>query len=144
MNDGSAGRERSSSEDLRRRLAAYSRYAELVRGQIRAVQEENLERFNELAEARERVQDELGASPPEPPSPHSLDPEGRALLEKMTAELREALAGDRELRALLSRERSLVASQLRAMSERGGNARRYLTGEAPSALGRPARLNVRL
>ena len=54
---------------MRALLANYVKYAALVRFQEEALEEEDLDRFEDLAEAREAMQEELGDEPPPFPDP---------------------------------------------------------------------------
>ncbi len=128
---------------LRARLAAYSRYAAVVQEQLRALEEEDLDRFSELSDHRAEIQEEL-ASEAEDVSEEEMDPETRALLDEARRDVGAAVAQDEEIASRLLRLRAEMGGQIRALSSQKGNARRYLTESEKSQGDRPARLNVRL
>lgn len=129
---------------LQTRLAAYSRYAEIVQEQLRALQEENLDRFIELADRRGAIQEEMEAGSGAIPHDVGLDPEEGQRLGGAKEALGRALAQDREIEARVLRLRAEVGGQIRALSERNGNAKQYVTESERSSEDRPHRLNVRL
>jgi len=128
---------------LKARLAAYSRYAAVVQEQLRALEEEDMDRFSELSDHRAEIQDEL-ASEAEEVSEEDLDPETRALLDEARREVGAAVAQDQEIASRLLRIRAEMGGQIRALSSQKGNARRYLTESEKPQEDRPSRLNVRL
>jgi hypothetical protein len=128
---------------LKARLAAYSRYAAVVQEQLRALQEEDIDRFVGLADDRAEIQEELEAAPEEA-SEETLDSEAPGLLEEARRELGVVVGIDREIEARLLRLRAEIGGRIRSLSSQKGNARRYVTeGESPPE-NRPPRLNVRL
>ncbi len=133
-----------TSDRFKKRLSAYSRYAALVQAQFLALQEEDLERYSDLARTRQVIQDGLDREPQDDIHPEPLDPEGQELLNETRAELGEALVLDREIQAILVRLRGQIGGQIKALSRREGKVREYITS-ADAALGqRSHKLNVRL
>ena len=126
------------------RLAVYRRYAEVVRAQLQALQEEDLSRFSELAEDRQRIQDELGQDAPGIPATGKSEAGGQVLVDGARDELEEVMALDRDIQNRLVRMRGKVAAQLRDISSRKDSARAYLTRDSLSEVEGNARLNVRL
>ena len=129
---------------LKDRLAVYRRYAAVVRAQHAALREEDVARFSELAEDRQKIQDELGQDAPGIPGPAEGEEEGKVMVDGIRTELEEVLALDRDIQARLIRMRGGVAAQLKEISSRRGGARKYLTRDSMSATERETRLNVRL
>ena len=133
-----------SQERLQTRLAAYSRYAAVVQDQLRALQEEDIDKFTELADERTTIQEELESASDVLPPEDELDPEGVQLLNGAKQELGKALVQDKEIEARLLRLRAEVGGQIRATSERKGNAKQYVTESERPSEERTHRLNVRL
>jgi len=130
--------------NLNNRLAVYRRYADVVRAQLRALQEEDVSRFQELAEDRQKIQDELGQDAPGIPASGESEADGQVLVDGVRDELEEVLALDRDIQNRLVRMRGKVAAQLRDISTRKGSAKAYLTRDSLSEVKGNARLNVRL
>jgi len=145
MSGGGALKPRPESPDrLKNRLAAYSRYAAVVQGQLRALQEENIGLFSELADTRAEIQDEMEAVSRDIPEEEEMGPEGRDLLRGVKQELGKALVQDKEIEARLFRLRAEVGGQIRAVSGRKENAKHYVAESERNSEERPNRLNVRL
>jgi hypothetical protein len=134
----------SPDSRLRVRLAAYSRYAAIVQEQLRALREENMARFDELAGTRAEIQEELEAASEGGQEEAELDEEGKALLNGAAEELGRAMVQDQEIESRLLRLRAEAGGQIRALSGRKENARQYLTESERVPEERPHRLNVRL
>lgn len=130
--------------DLEDLLAIYARYASLVRYQEEALDEGDLEQFEELAEARRAIHEELGTGPPPLPSEEELDQRNRRLLEKVHEELRNAILNDVRLRAKLQRMKAGTREQVREVEGSGRRLDGYLAGEKASSGERSNRLNIRL
>jgi len=126
------------------RLAVYRRYAAIVREQFRALEEEDLSRFEELATDRQKIQDEMGQDAPGIPAPGQSDPEGAVMVDGIRNELEEVLALDREIQSRLVGMRGNLVTQMRDISSRKGSAREYLSHEPPPEPEQRTRLNVRL
>ena len=133
----------SAAARLKTRLAAYSRYAAVVQEQLQALQEENVDRFAELADDRAEIQEEMDAVVGAIPLSDELDAEEREMLEAAQEELGRALEVDRDIEGRLVRLRAAVGGQIKALSERNGNAKQYVAESERSTKGRPSRLNVR-
>lgn len=141
---GSRGRHAARDQGFQDRLEAYARYAALVRGQEEALENDDLERFREMAEAREEIQRELGAGPHQFPEEGELDPENLELLRRVHADLRDAQSRDLRLRARLRDLRKSTSGEVRTVADRGGQIRQYLVGDNNPEDDSPARLNIRL
>lgn len=131
-------------EEARQRLSLYTRYAGLVDAQVRALDSEDMDRFQDLAEARDEIQEALMEDDRPLPSAESLDSEGRKLLESARQGLRTALVRDEELRRRLTGLREETRKQLHTISRREGGVRRYVVDEEPSPEEGGRRVNVRL
>ena len=131
-------------QEVRRRLGLYARYARLIDDQVLAVDSENMDRFQELAEARHEIQEALAEDEGSLPSAETLDPENRRLLESVRQDLRAALARDQELRKRLMGLREEARTQLHAMSRRQGGVRRYVADDGPAPRDGAGRINVQL
>jgi hypothetical protein len=132
------------SQEMRRRLGLYARYARLIEDQVLAVDSEDMDRFQELAEAREEIQEALAQDDGALPSAETLDSKDRRLLESVRQDLRTALARDQELRKRLMGLREEARTQLHAMSRREGGVRRYVADDGPAPGDEAGRINVRL
>lgn len=126
------------------RLAVYRRYAAIVREQFRALEDEDLTRFEALADDRQKIQDEMGQDAPGIPAPGQSESDGTVMVDGIRNELEEVLALDREIQSRLIRLRGQVASQVRDISSRKGSAREYLSHEPTPEADQRGRLNVRL
>ena len=142
--NGRTGPSGSESRNRKNRLAVYRRYADIVRAQLRALDEEDLSRFSEVAEDRQRIQDELGQDAPGIPTPGEAEPDGKVMVDGIRNELEEVLALDKDIQARLIRMRGEVAAQLKGVSSRRGSAREYLTRDSLSEADGKTHLNVRL
>lgn len=142
--NGRTGPPGPESRNRKNRLSVYRRYADLVRAQLQALHEEDLSRFSELAEDRQRIQDELGQDAPGIPSPGEAEADGEVMVDGIRKELEEVLALDKDIQDRLVRMRGQVAAQLKDISSRRGSARDYLTRDSLSREDGNARLNVRL
>jgi hypothetical protein len=132
------------SERLKQRLAAYSRYAAIVQAQFKALEEEDVSRFSELAVSRQEIQDELGSGAQGIPGVGELDQEGRELLKDVQEELKETVALDQEFRDRLLRLRGDLGAQIQALNQREGSVKQYLSRDGQPSPERSHRLNVRL
>lgn len=133
----------SAAARLKTRLAAYSRYAAVVQEQLQALQEEDIDKFAELAEDRSEIQDEMDAVVGTIPLSDDLAPEERELLLAAEEEVGQTISLDQEIEGRLLRLRAKVGGQIKALSERNGNAKQYVAESERSKEGRPSRLNVR-
>ncbi len=131
-------------QEVRRRLDLYARYARLIDDQVLAVDSGNMDRFQELAEARDQIQEALAEDDGSLPSAEALDPENRRLLESVRQDLRAALARDQELRKRLGELREETREQVHAMARREGGVRRYVADDGPAPREGAGRINVRL
>jgi hypothetical protein len=137
---------RAGSELARERLAAYARYAGLVAEQERALEDEDLERFQTLSttirELQEGVDGAEGAL-------HHLDedPElGTAtFVERVSEILRSTLARNERIQTRLGILRRKVAGEVRRVGEGRHRSRLYMEdGTAGSPGERVPSLDVRL
>jgi cell division protein ZapA (FtsZ GTPase activity inhibitor) len=133
----------SAAARLKTRLAAYSRYAAVVQEQLQALQEEDIDKFAELAEDRSEIQDEMDAVVGTIPLSDDLGPEERELLKAAEEEVGQAVSLDEEIESRLLRLRANVGGQIKALSERTGKAKRYVNESEGPTEGSPSRLNVR-
>ena len=131
-------------ERLTRRLAAYSRYASVVQAQFRALEEEDVSRFSELAQDRQEIQEELEGEDGGGSEVGTLDQESTALLKGAQEELEGMVTLDEEIKKRLLRLRGQLGAQIKAMSQREGSVKQYLTREETPRQERSSRLNVRL
>jgi hypothetical protein len=132
----------SSGDGLRKRLAAYSRYVALVRAQEEAVENGDLERFAELGEAREEIQEELGDTPADGEiEVEAGDPQGKALVEWAMSELRSAMARDERIQRALDDLRREGAESIRTMESRKEHVDTYLAGKDSGVPRPPSRVN---
>jgi hypothetical protein len=135
----------TDSEGFERRLAAYSRYAAIVQAQFRALQEEDVERFSELVDRRQEIQEGIQAQGGEELSGAGvLDEERRGLLKGARDELAEVALLDQEIKRRLVLLRGKAASDIKMTNRREGSVKEYLNREERASLERPSRLNVRL
>ena len=134
---------RRNTERFKRRLAVFSRYAAIVQAQFKALQEDDVSRFSELADGRQEIQEELGASPQDTGAVE-LDQEGQELLKGVQQELEGVLVLDKEIQSRLIRLRGELGAQIQAMNKREGSVKEYLTREGQLSQERSPRLNVRL
>ena len=132
------------TDQVRKRLELYSRYAGLIDAQVRALDAEDLDHFAELAGARDKIQEALREEPTGLPSQESLDRESRALLESVRRDLRAAMVRDRELRERVKTLRDDTRTRLDAMSQRKEKVRQYVTEEDVANRREARRVNVRL
>lgn len=102
------------------RLAVYARYAALVAAQERALEDEDLETFDRLAEDRGNLEAGL---------PATVDPAPGPGTHMAMEQLREALQRDRRMQARLRALRERTRADLKALGEAGDAARRYIRGE---------------
>ncbi len=117
----------SGRDGLARRLEAYARYAAVVRAQEEAIETGDLERFTELGEARQGLQEELDADASGEDLEEAMgSPEGRALVEGVRTSLQSALARDQRIRKALGGLRGDLAGSLRSMESRRGQVGSYL------------------
>jgi hypothetical protein len=107
-------------------------------------EEEDLDRFEELAREREEIQEEVGSGPPIVMPKDYLDPEDQEFLEKVHEEIRDALLCDARIRDRLQKLKKTASTDIKTMEGRGGQAKEYLTGEDARSTDRPHQLNVRL
>lgn len=130
--------------EVRERLLRYARYAALVHAQAEALETEDLERFAELAQARDMVQEDLEMNPEVLPAEEELDEESRELFRVVREEMRRAVIMDGELRSRLAELRAELRGELEAMEGRKDAVRRYIMDEGAGGGTSPERLNVRL
>lgn len=125
---------------LRRRLDVYRRYAELVVHQARALDEEDLARFEELTAAREELQGALAGT--EQAALDMSDDEVRALVSQARAELQRAAEADAAVRAQLRAMRRQTADEIHAAERLEPKLRRYLEDDEPGEV-RSRRINIK-
>jgi hypothetical protein len=132
----------SKRDGLAQRLEVYSRYAAVVRAQEEAIQAGDLERFTELGEVRQGLQEELDADSSGEDLEEALgSPEGRALMEQVRTSLQSALARDQRIRKALGGLRGDLAGSLRSMESRRGQVGSYLELQEVGEGRPPPRLN---
>jgi hypothetical protein len=129
---------------MRSVLANYVRYMALIRFQEEALEEEDLDRFETLAEARGVLQEELGAGPPAFPDGEELDQERRDYLEGIYEHLRESVQRDARLQLRLKELKQGVSRDLEGMKGRDKKLKGYLEKDEAVTGERESRLNVRL
>jgi hypothetical protein len=115
------------------RLSQYTRYAALVEEQEQALGDEDLERFERLAEEIALLQLQIG-------QPDAGEDEH---VDDAVTLIREALARGERIHERLSEMRRDSAAEIRSMTRRRPQARRYVTG-AGGGREEAARLDVRL
>jgi hypothetical protein len=115
-----------------------------VHAQAEALETEDLERFAELAQARDMVQEDLEMNPEVLPAEEELDEESRELFRVVREEMRRAVIMDGELRSRLAELRAELRGELEAMEGRKDAVRRYIMDEGAGGGTSPERLNVRL
>ncbi len=140
---GGRGSGKSSDQDMRALLASYARYATLVRSQEEALDQDDMDRFENLARAREEIQEELGDGPPPFPEVEELDSEAKRYLERVWENFRDALLRDTRLRARLQRMKKDASTNLKTVEGRGDQAKCYLAGDEANSGERVNKLNVR-
>lgn len=140
----SADRRKSTERDMRTLLASYVKYAALVQFQEEALEEEDLDRYDDLAEAREALQEELGDEPPPFPDPDRLDAENREYFERVYESFRDALERDTQLQTRLKRLKKEASTDLEGMKGRDEQLKGYLKGDEATTGHRKGRLNVRM
>jgi hypothetical protein len=125
---------RAGGELARERLARYLRYADLVAEQERALDAEEMERFEQIADDIARLRAEIGA-------PGAGAPATDGDVQAAADALRSALATNRRIQGRLSTLRSENAALIKNVSRRRPQTRRYLADadEAP-----PAHVDVKL
>ena len=127
----------ATSSTATSRLHLYARYAALVNQQEHALDEEDLEAFQELADSRDDLQKQIESlETPEPTDEH------RSLREEAAKTLRSALAADGRVRSKLAVLRQHTLEGIRHMDDRGRGARRYIEQSAKRP-GTVARVDVR-
>ena len=132
-----------SNPDMRAILTRYVRYATLIRYQEEALDREDLDRFEELAQARDALQEELKGAPPIP-DPDELDPDCREYLDRILENFRDTLHLDARLRARLQKMKNEASLNLKTMDGRGGQVRGCLEGDENKLGKQSGRFNVRL
>jgi len=137
-------RRNRSEKEMRAILANYVKYAALVRFQEEALEEEDLDRFEDLAEAREAIQEELGTDPSSLPDPAKLDAENREYFEKVYESFRDAMRRDTGLQTRLKRLKKETSTDLESMNGRDEQLKGYLKRDEVNSGKRSGRLNVRL
>jgi methylmalonyl-CoA mutase N-terminal domain/subunit len=125
-------------------LALYARYTELIRDQEEALDLENLERFEELARAREAVQEEVEAVFQDPGRGAGSSHGAEEDLEALYDTLKEAVRRDRRLRERLQTMKRSASKSMDQVEGRGKGAKGYLARDAAAARDGSSRLNVRL
>lgn len=143
QNSGRQISKKGSTEEMRALLANYVRYATLVRSQEEALEEEDLDRFQDLAEAREAIQEEMGTVPPSFPEEEELDAESRQYLERIYENFRDTLLRDTRLRARLQQMKKDASQSLTTVEGRGRQLKGYLAREEDKTGEGSSRLNVR-
>lgn len=145
-NGSSPARDRrtDSEKDMRALLANYVKYAALVRFQEEALEEEDLDRFEDLAEARGAIQEELGDEPPPLPDPARLDVQSREYLEKVYENFRDAIQRDTKLQTRLKKLKKEASGDLESVNGRDEQLKGYLKRDEVDTGNRRSRLNVRL
>jgi hypothetical protein len=119
---------RAGGELARERLARYQRYADLVAEQERALDAEDMLRFEEVADDIARLRADIGA-------PGTGAPVADGDVQAAADALRSALATNRRIQGRLSTLRREKASLIKNVSRRRPQTRRYLADadEAPPA-----------
>ena len=140
--DGSS--RRGTERDMASLLAGYVRYAALIQFQEEALEEEDLERFHELARERDVLQEELGEAPIGRMEAETLDAENRERLDRVHAALREAVLRDSRIRARLQAMKRGTSKEAGTAQHRAHKLKGYLERDEVGSGGRSRRLNVRL
>lgn len=141
---GSGSTRKGTPRDMPSLLARYVRYAALIEFQEEALEEEDLERFHELAREREELQKELDEAPGSGIEPASPDPGHREHLDRLYAALKEAVSADARLRARLQEMKRGTSKEVGAAQGRARELRGYLERDEVGSGSRSKRLNVRL
>ena len=108
-----------------------------------ALEAEDLDRFQDLAEAREAIQEELGTVPPSFPEEEELDSESRQYLERIYENFRDTLLRDTRLRARLQQMKKDASQKVTTVEGRGRQLKGYLAREEDKTGEGSSRLNVR-
>ncbi len=155
--------EKAGEALARRRLAEYSRYAEILAEQERALDEGALERFERLAAEALALQRELGGIGVVPAGVHGASPaevessSGGVAVESPAAphepsrgyrtEVREVLATALErslrIRDRIATLRNATAGRIRNLAVTRPHARMYIEGPGPGDERRSAHVNVK-
>jgi hypothetical protein len=115
----------------------------MVQAQFRALREENVGRFSELADHRQEIQNELEAHGQDLGGMEPLDEEERDLLDAVQDDLRKAVRVDEEIRSILLRMRGQVAGQLKSVNRREDSVKEYLARDGQGTQEEVPRLNIR-
>ena len=136
---------RPYGDAFRERTRLYARYTALVGMQEEVLDENDLDRFSELAEEKDTLQNELDASPVPtlPPLAH-LEPDVARLVEEAAARLREAIAAEGRIGQRLHELRDETAQEIRNMDARESGVRSYVMRSQPESRPPSARIDVRL
>lgn len=140
---GSGSPRGDPNPDMRALLATFARYATLVRFQEAALENEDMDRFEDLAKAREAIQEEIGSGPPSIAAIDDLDSESQEYLEQVYEEFRDALLRDVRIRGMLQKMKKDATGSIKTVEGRGGQAKEYLSGEETNSGDRPSQLNIR-
>jgi len=125
------------------RLEALRRYSTLVVHQARALEDDDLDRFQALADEREELQEALDEDGPVELTGHD-SPGVQHLLDRTRTALQAAAEADAAILARLGRTRRETATDLRAMEAREPQVRRYLHEEESGSGAGRSRINIRL
>lgn len=137
MSAATRGGDPATSWSAASRLHLYARYATLVIEQERALDNEDFEDFQGLADSRDDVQKQIeGLAAPEPTD------DSRILAEEAAESLGSALAADGRVRSKLAALRQHTLEGIRHMDDRGGGARHYIEQSAKRP-GTTTRVDVR-
>ena len=128
---------RAGEELARKRLGQYVQYGELVAGQEAALDADDLDLFNELAEEIEELQREIGVSSP---VERQVFPSGSPQAREAAELLKATIATSENIGVRLASMRASGVEAIRQVSRRRPQARRYL---ADSGARRDSRFDVR-
>ena len=128
---------RAGEELARKRLGQYVRYGDLVAGQEAALDADDLDLFNELAEEIEELQREIGVSSP---VERQVFPSGSPQAREAAELLKATIATSENIGVRLASMRASGVEAIRQVSRRRPQARRYL---ADSGARRDSRFDVR-
>ena len=137
MNARSASMGRAGEELARKRLGQYVQYGELVAGQEAALDADDLDLFNELAEEIEELQREIGVSSS---VERQVFPSGSPQAREAAELLKATIATSENIGVRLASMRASGVEAIRQVSRRRPQARRYL---ADSGARRDSRFDVR-
>jgi hypothetical protein len=126
------------------RLSNYVKYAALVKYQEEALEDEDLDRFEDLADARAAIQKELGQEPAPRPELETLDPKTRECFERAYENFREAVERDVRLQSRLTEMKQAASTEMEQANGRDQQLKEYLVRDEVPAGKSKGRLNIRL